>query len=68
MTETMNIFIIIAIVLAAIYGFAAVVYYYGFKNWSPLCGSHKSPAAPVKSIQWLLSKPGKRQEIDRKTS
>jgi hypothetical protein len=32
----MNILFIIAIVLAAVYSFAAAGYYYGFKNWSPL--------------------------------
>jgi hypothetical protein len=32
----MNTFFIIAAVLTAVYGFAAVGYYYGFKNWSPM--------------------------------
>lgn len=32
----MNILLIIAAVLAAVYGFAAVGYYYAFKNWSPM--------------------------------
>ena len=32
----MNILFIIAAVLAAVYCFAALAYYYGFKNWSPM--------------------------------
>jgi hypothetical protein len=56
MTETMNTFFIIIIVLAAVYGFAAVGYYYAFKNWKPMCGSRKSSAESEKTIQWLLSK------------
>jgi hypothetical protein len=54
--ETMNIFLTIAAVLAAVYGFAAIGYYYAFKNWSPMCGSRKSSSASAKTIQWLLRK------------
>ncbi len=32
----MNILFTITAVLAAVYCFAAVGYYYGFKNWSPM--------------------------------
>ena len=32
----MNILYIIAAVLAAVYSFAAIAYYYGFKNWSAM--------------------------------
>lgn len=52
----MNIFLTIAAVLAAVYGFAAIGYYYAFKNWSPMCGSRKSSSASAKTIQWLLRK------------
>ncbi len=34
----MMIFLIIAAIAAAIYIYAAVAYYYNFKNWNPLCG------------------------------
>ncbi len=34
----MTIVFIIAAVAAAIYIYAAVAYYYGFKNWLPFCG------------------------------
>ena len=46
----MTITLIIAAIAAAIYLYAAVSYYYGFKNWLPLCGckgtdcSAKKPA------------------------
>jgi hypothetical protein len=30
----MSLLVVIAAVLAAAYGFAAIVLYYGFKNWS----------------------------------
>ena len=34
-------FLIIAAVLAAIYLYATIAYYYLFKNWRPLCGGSK---------------------------
>ena len=34
----MNVLLIIAVIFAAIYVYAAIAYYYGFKNWHPLCG------------------------------
>ena len=34
----MTIVLIIAAIGAAIYLYAAIAYYYGFKNWYPLCG------------------------------
>ena len=38
----MTIFLIIVAIVAAIYIFAAIVYYYGFKNWYPMCGCKKA--------------------------
>ncbi len=35
----MTIILIITIFLIAAYIFAAVTFYFGFKNWHPLCGS-----------------------------
>jgi hypothetical protein len=35
----MTIILIIGAVAAAIYIYAAVAYYYGFKNWYPVCGA-----------------------------
>ncbi|HSB32888.1 MAG TPA: hypothetical protein VLG39_00380 [Nitrospirota bacterium] len=55
----MNILLIIAAVLAAVYGFAAIGYYYAFKNWSPMCGSRKSSSVPVKGIRWAAAKTGR---------
>jgi len=34
----MTILLIIVAIAAAIYIYAAIAYYYGFKNWYPLCG------------------------------
>jgi hypothetical protein len=34
----MTVILIIAALAAAVYLYAAVVFYYGFKNWAPLCG------------------------------
>jgi len=34
----MTIVLIIAAIAAAIYIYAAVAFYYGFKNWNPMCG------------------------------
>jgi hypothetical protein len=34
----MTIVFIIAAVVAVIYIYGAVAYYYGFKNWLPVCG------------------------------
>jgi len=35
-------FLIVAAVLAAIYLYATIAYYYLFKNWRPLCGGSRS--------------------------
>ena len=34
----MKILLIIAALFAVIYVYAAIAYYYGFKNWYPMCG------------------------------
>jgi hypothetical protein len=34
----MMILLIIVAIAAAVYIYAAVAYYYGFKKWNPLCG------------------------------
>jgi hypothetical protein len=34
----MTILLTIVAIAAAIYIYAAIAYYYGFKNWYPLCG------------------------------
>ena len=34
----MTIFLIIVAIIAALYIYAAIAQYYGFKNWYPLCG------------------------------
>ncbi len=38
----MTTFLIIIVLLVAAYLFAAVTFYYGFKNWYPLCGRKSS--------------------------
>ena len=39
-------FLIIVAVFAAIYLYAAVVQYYGFKNWHPMCGGKGAACYP----------------------
>ena len=43
-----NVLIIIA-VLAVVYIYAAISYYYGFKDWNPLCGCEGTSCAPRKT-------------------
>ena len=45
---SMTIVLIIAAIAAAIYIYAAVAYYYGFKNWYPMCGCKKGACSPKK--------------------
>ncbi len=45
----MAILLIILVIAAAIYAYAAVAYYYGFKNWNPICGCTKNACAPRKT-------------------
>ena len=42
----MTIILIIAAVVAAIYSYAGLAYYYGFKNWNPLCGCKGTACSP----------------------
>lgn len=45
----MTIILIIAAIIAAIYIYAALVYYYGFKKWYPLCGCKGTGCGPGRS-------------------
>ncbi len=45
----MTTLLIILAVVAAVYIYAAVVQYYGFKNWYPMCGCKGKPALRRKS-------------------
>ncbi len=47
----MTIILSIFAIAAAIYIYAAIAYYYGFKNWHPLCG--------CKGTQCGLKRPSK---------
>jgi hypothetical protein len=38
----MTVILIIVAIATAIYIYAAVAYYYGFKNWYPMCGCKKT--------------------------
>jgi hypothetical protein len=42
----MTILVIIAAIAAAIYIYAAIGYYYGFKNWYPFCGCKNGACGP----------------------
>jgi len=41
-----NLLMIIFAVIAAIYIYAAIGYYYAFKNWNPMCGCKGTSCAP----------------------
>ncbi len=45
----MTIVLIILAAIAMIYIYAAVVYYYGFKNWLPFCGCTGPECRPHKT-------------------
>jgi len=44
----MTILLIIVAIVAAIYSYAAIGFYYGFKNWYPLCGCKGMDCRPGK--------------------
>ncbi len=44
----MTILLIIVAIIAALYIYAAVVHYYGFKNWYPMCGCKGTRCEPKK--------------------
>ncbi len=44
----MTIILIILAVTAAIYIYATIAYYYGFKNWVPFCGCKSAVCSPSK--------------------
>ncbi len=46
----MSIILIILAAIAAIYVYAAVGFYYGFKNWVPFCGCAGTVCGPRKSV------------------
>ena len=46
----MTILLIIIAVAAVIYLYATLAFYYGFKNWHPLCGCSKRGSTQVCAI------------------
>ncbi len=42
----MKILLLIAAIAAAIYIYAALAYYFAFKNWRPLCGCTGTACSP----------------------
>jgi hypothetical protein len=59
----MTTFVIIATIFVAAYLFAAVTFYYGFKNWHPMCGG-KSAAVKGEGIRLRFSD----RQLPRKNS
>ncbi len=59
----MTMFVLIATIFVAAYLFAAVTFYYGFKNWHPMCGG-KPAAAKGKGIKLTFFS----KQADRKKS
>ena len=51
----MTTFVIIVAILVTAYIFAAITFYYGFKNWHPLCGGSKSPSPDGKGLRLRFS-------------
>jgi hypothetical protein len=45
----MTILLIIIAVIAAVYIYAAIAYYYAFKDWNPFCGCRGASCAPKKT-------------------
>lgn len=45
----MTVVLTIVAIVAAIYIYAAVAYYYGFKKWHPLCGCKKTESSCKRS-------------------
>jgi len=43
----MTTLLIIIAIVAAIYLYATLVFYYGFKNWYPLCGCSRQGSAKM---------------------
>jgi hypothetical protein len=46
----MTIILIILAIVAAIYLYAAVAFYYGFKDWMPFCGCASKDCMPRKPV------------------
>jgi hypothetical protein len=42
----MTTLLIILAIAAAIYGYAAIAFYYGYKNWNPICGCKGKQCSP----------------------
>jgi hypothetical protein len=51
-----TIMLIIIAVVAAIYLYATLAFYYGFKNWYPLCGTKSSQCRRGESCSESLTK------------
>ena len=54
--------LIIIAVLAAIYLYATLAFYYGFKNWYPLCGCSKQGSRQVCASNGPRSRSGRRPD------
>ena len=46
----MTIVLILVAIVGAVYLYAALAYYYGFKNWYPLCGCKGTGRGPKRSL------------------
>ncbi len=42
-------FLIIAAIVAAIYLYGGIAFYYGFKNWYPMCGCKGTQCEPQRT-------------------
>jgi len=58
----MTILLIIIAVVAAIYLYATLAFYYGFKNWYPLCGCSRQGATQVCASNGPLSRTSMRPD------
>jgi len=46
----MTTFLIIAAIAAAVYLYAGIAFYYGFKNWYPMCGCNGRKCDPRRPL------------------
>ncbi len=58
----MTTFLILAAVVVGVYLFAALIFYYGFKNWNPLCGGGTSRCGKGESCSISPASSGSRSK------
>ncbi len=47
----MTMLIILLVIAAAVYGYAAIAFYYGYKSWRPVCGCQATEACNLEDMR-----------------